>query len=381
VSRGSATSLPICRVANAALTRTRRQTALLPRWTRAFVVREREASLGIVPLAIEASHGNHPLVTEEDHRSLDYEQVVGIIALLTDVRFKLLALVPTISGTAVGLLTSSDLGPSTQVVLAVLGFVVTVGIVFYEQRNTQFYNNAIGRAEYLEKELRLGTAPGDAEGGYFRSRARKPRKFLGVIPMRHDRALGLIYASVLGAWAFAAVAAVSRPQTAAAVGAGVAALVFGEFEWHDGTHKRIRSWMRKWWCSRRWRKMSGDLRRANLEIGVAEQNRDLDFLDAALHNDLVFRRADGSIVGKEAYLRSVDTRTYYSISTEVLDVDEASDSAVVTAIVTARGTADGKPFGGTFRNVRAFIGGKGRWRCLMWINTRSEPDTPPMSSS
>jgi hypothetical protein len=318
-------------------------------------------------------------VTDENLRSLDYEQVVGIITLLTDVRFKLLALVPTISGTAVGLLTSTDLEPTTQVVLAMLGFVVTLGIVFYEQRNTQFYNNAIGRAEYLEKELRLGTAPGDAEGGYFRSRAREPRKFLGVVPMRHDRALGLIYASVLGAWAFAAVAAIFRPLAAAAVGAGVALLLFGEFEWHDGTHKRIRDWIRRWWRSRRWSRMSGDLRKANLEIGVAEQDRDLDFLDAALHDDLVFRRADGSIVGKEAYLKSVDTRTYYSISTEVLDVDEAADSAVVTAIVTARGTAGGKPFGGTFRNVRAFVGGKGRWRCLMWINTR-EPDAPPVSS-
>jgi Domain of unknown function (DUF4440) len=315
-------------------------------------------------------------MTDEDLRSLDYEQVVGIIALLTDVRFKLLALVPTISGTAVGLLTSTDLGPSTQVVLAMLGFVVTVGIVFYEQRNTQFYNNAIGRAEYLEKELRFGTAPGDAEGGYFRSRARKPRKFLGIVPMRHDRALGLIYASVLGAWAFAAVAAVFRPPIAAAVGAGVAVLLFCEFEWHDGTHKRIR----RRWRSRRWRKMGDELRRANIEIGVAEKNHDLDFLDAALDDDLIFRRADGSIVGKDAYLKSVCRRTYDSISTEVVEVDQRADSAVVTVIVTASGTADGTPFSGTFNNVRVFVGGKGRWRCRMWINTRIEPNSPPVSS-
>jgi Domain of unknown function (DUF4440) len=318
-------------------------------------------------------------VMDEDHLSLDYEQVVGIIALLTDVRFKLLALVPTISGTAVGLLTSTDLAPSTQVVLAMLGFVVTVGIVFYEQRNTQFYNNAIGRAEYLEKELRFGAAPGDAEGGYFRSRAREPRKFLGVVPMRHDRALGLIYASVLGAWAFAAVVAVFRPLIAAAVGAGVAVLLFGEFEWHDGTHKRIRNWIRRWWRVRRWRKMGDDLRRANTEIGVAEKNHDLDFLDAALDDDLIFRRADGSIVGKDAYLKSVCRRTYDCISTEVVEVDQRADSAVVTAIVTASGTADGTPFSGTFRNVRAFVGGKGRWRCSIWINTRIEPDAPPVS--
>jgi len=328
------------------------------------------------PLELEAPRGDDPLVTGEDQRSLDYEQVVGIIELLTDVRFKLLALVPTVSGAAVGLLASADLAPGAQVVLATLGFVVTVGIVFYEQRNTQFYNNAIGRAEYLEREMGFGAAPGDREGGYFRSRTRRPRKFFGVVPMRHDRALGLIYASVLGAWAFAAVAAIFRPLAAAAVGAGVAIVCFVEFERLDGTHKRIRDWIEKWWRTRRWRRMRGDLRKANVEIGAAEQNRDLDFLDAALHDDLIFRRADGSIVGKEAYINSVCRRTYDSIMTEVLDVDERADSAVVTALVTASGTINGKPFSGTFRNVRTFVGGKGRWRCRMWINNRVEPDAP-----
>ena len=100
-------------------------------------------------------------MTPDEKAKLEYEQVGSVFALLTDVRFKLLALVPTVSGAAVALLTSADIRRADQCVLASLGFVVTLGILFYEQRNTQLYNNVIGRLQHLEGTLDLSVATND----------------------------------------------------------------------------------------------------------------------------------------------------------------------------------------------------------------------------
>ena len=116
--------------------------------------------------------------------------------------------------------------------------------------------------------------------------------------------------------------------------------------------------------------MRDRLRELNVGIGVAEREQDTGFLREVLDNDLIFRRADGKVVGKEDYLSDLANRTYERLDVDVVEVDEKSDSAVVTTIVAARGTNNGKPFSGTFRNVRTFVGGDGAWRCTLWINTR-----------
>ena len=135
---------------------------------------------------------------------MDYEQTLSAWRLLTEIRFKLLALVPTVAGTAVGLLSTSDLGRGEEAALSLLGFFVTLGIVFYDERNNQFYNAAVGRAQFLEGALRLKVAPEDRphQGGLMRSRPDDPRELFGRLAMRHDRALALIYGSVLGSWMF-----------------------------------------------------------------------------------------------------------------------------------------------------------------------------------
>ena len=82
-------------------------------------------------------------------------------------QFKLLAIVPADLRIAVGLLTTEDVSRWTQIGLAGLGFVVTLGVVFYDQRNTQFYNNVVGRAEHVEAMLDLTVAGDDPVGGLF----------------------------------------------------------------------------------------------------------------------------------------------------------------------------------------------------------------------
>jgi glyoxylase I family protein len=113
-----------------------------------------------------------------------------------------------------------------------------------------------------------------------------------------------------------------------------------------------------------------DLRELNVRIGVAEKDHDLQYLRDVLHEELVFRRADGTVVGKVEYLDGLAARSYDLMDVEVLDVQEGAESAVVDVVVTARGTSGGKPFGGSFRNVRTFVRDNGRWRCRVWINTR-----------
>jgi hypothetical protein len=67
---------------------------------------------------------------------LDDGQTIELLRALTDVRFELLAFVPTIAGTAIGLLARA---PSAGALMGVgaVGMVATLGIVAYELRNTQ----------------------------------------------------------------------------------------------------------------------------------------------------------------------------------------------------------------------------------------------------
>jgi ketosteroid isomerase-like protein len=114
-----------------------------------------------------------------------------------------------------------------------------------------------------------------------------------------------------------------------------------------------------------------DLSRINAKIGEAEkrhEDRDVEFLASVLHDDLVFRRADGSIVGKQDYLKAVPTRTYERLESEVVEINERQDSTVVTVIVDAAGTTASGRFEGRFRNTRVFVNDGGRWLCRIWVN-------------
>ena len=134
--------------------------------------------------------------------TIDYEQTTNLVRTLTDVRFKLLAFVPTISGAAVAVLGH---GRSTGELLAVglLGLTATLGIVVYELRNTQLYDYAIHRAKELER--RLGHASVFEEttiGGLFSERPGRSVRLFGLANVGHDRGLSLVYGAAIGAWSY-----------------------------------------------------------------------------------------------------------------------------------------------------------------------------------
>jgi hypothetical protein len=107
--------------------------------------------------------------------------------------------------------------------LGLLGLFVTLGIIFYEMRNTTLYDAAIHRAKCLE--LRLGFPLFDAamtKGGVFNERPERPGLFSGtrlfphpklrretkvpvlvpVLMVSHDRALALVYGAAIGGWVY-----------------------------------------------------------------------------------------------------------------------------------------------------------------------------------
>ncbi len=119
-----------------------------------------------------------------------------------------------------------------------------------------------------------------------------------------------------------------------------------------------------------------ELRNINARIGEAEKRHaeeDVEFLGGVLHDDLVFRRADGRLVSKRDYLDAVPNRTYERLEAEIVRIHETEASAVVTLLVDAVvRTQDGGTLAGRFRNVRVFVRDGGGWRCRIWVNTPEE---------
>ncbi len=175
---------------------------------------------------------------------LDYDQTTELLRTLTDVRFKLIAFVPTISGIALGLLTH---GHTTAELLAVgsLGLVATLGIVVYELRNTQVYDYALARAQELERGLGLVSIADPSErGGLYSEIPRRDRRLFGLAAAGHDRGLALVYSAAIGGWGYlVAWGALNALDISGAqkigglVGAATGLLVLVEFMRVDGRPK------------------------------------------------------------------------------------------------------------------------------------------------
>jgi len=169
---------------------------------------------------VEPVKGSDRLSQKLSTLRMEYEQVNDNFRMLADIRFKLLALVPPLGGVAVYVL-SKIAGPqpaasgaapqqptpldySMAFLFGVMGFLVTLGITIYDQRNSELYNALIERAKYLETRLGLPAIknPEHEFRGQFKERPGSRRYLFGFILMWHDRGLALIYGTVLGAWFF-----------------------------------------------------------------------------------------------------------------------------------------------------------------------------------
>ena len=172
-------------------------------------------------------------LSQTDLLKLDYQQTTDLLRSLTDVRFKLLALVPTLSGAAVAVLGHPS-SAAELLAIGLLGLTATLGILLYELRNTQLSEYGMHRARRIEAQLGLGSpdggaAPGAAPGagGLFSQRPAQTLRLFGLAPIDRDRGLALVYGAALAGWTYlVAWGALSALDAGAArkIGAGIGAV-------------------------------------------------------------------------------------------------------------------------------------------------------------
>jgi hypothetical protein len=133
-------------------------------------------------------------VSEKDELlRLEYESASRLLGSLNEIRFKLLALVPTLSGAVVALMSAGRTGVEL-LAIGGLGLAATSGVLTYELRNGELRRRATERVTRLETELfPNGPLVGDP--------GRMPKLF-GVVPASHRLGVGLVYGAALGGWVY-----------------------------------------------------------------------------------------------------------------------------------------------------------------------------------
>ena len=122
-----------------------------------------------------------------------YGEVGSAWRTLTDVRVKLLGLVPAVSVLAWAQLISAEAmkqfpGAVVGIVLSFLGLHLTSALRIYDQRNDGLYDDLISRGRKVEEELGIDTA-------IFRGRPRAPS-----LKVSHGAATASIYGAAKVGW-------------------------------------------------------------------------------------------------------------------------------------------------------------------------------------
>jgi hypothetical protein len=107
----------------------------------------------------------------------------------------------------------------------------------------------------------------------------------------------------------------------------------------------------------------------NLSLAAWEQQRDeqaIERLDTVISQNLLFRRADGTVVGKLEFMAGLDRPSPFAErSSEIDAVEIREDRALVVSTVVGR-TANGVLK--RYRNLRWFVLTNGAWQLVFWFN-------------
>jgi hypothetical protein len=138
----------------------------------------------------------------------DYVQTATYFHELASVRFKLLAFVPVLTGAGLTLADKLQT-PSLVFALGLFGFLSILGIVIYDQRNSQIYNAMQCRAKSLEALMdfpplnkKKVLTEKMKRGGAFLDRPRRTLKLFGILTIWHDLGLAIIYSANLAVWSY-----------------------------------------------------------------------------------------------------------------------------------------------------------------------------------
>jgi hypothetical protein len=165
-------------------------------------------------------------VDVDERLTFEYEQRTQLLGALTDVRFRLLAFVPTIAGAAVAIVGHPR--PAVDLIaIGGLGLFATIGIFLYELGNSELSVAAAERAATLERELGLTSIQAGRQ---------------------RDLGLAFVYAAALGGWTYLvawgvlhALGVGSAQATGAVIGAVAGLVVIGlVLRVHPGATKRRR---------------------------------------------------------------------------------------------------------------------------------------------
>ena len=81
----------------------------------------------------------------------EYGEVSSNFRLLTDIRFKLLGFLPIATAAAAAL--KSDVLSMNGLLLSLFGLMTTLGLITYNTRNDQLYDELVARAAEIERRL------------------------------------------------------------------------------------------------------------------------------------------------------------------------------------------------------------------------------------
>jgi len=129
---------------------------------------------------------------DEDTRlRLEYDSGSELLRGLTETRFRLLALVPTVAGAVVALVNGHE-SAVELLAIGLLGLCASVGVLLYELRNGEIQGAVALRVAEVERRL----LPGGSLVVGPRSR------LLGLVPVSRTCAVALVYGAALGGWGY-----------------------------------------------------------------------------------------------------------------------------------------------------------------------------------
>ena len=154
-----------------------------------------------LPTLVADFSARYPDSKEDELRRFLYAEVCSSWRTLTEVRFKLLGLIPIVSAAILINLLARPKDPDTglsqiaQTAIVVFGFVVTVALWIYDRRNDELYGDLLERGKRIEQELGIDT-------GIFLGRKQRSRRAIPVatVLVGHQLAVNIVYAAAITAW-------------------------------------------------------------------------------------------------------------------------------------------------------------------------------------
>jgi hypothetical protein len=170
-----------------------------------------------------------------DPLRLEYDQTLQLVRSLTEVRFKLLAFVPTIAGFGVGFFGKPR--PAAQLLaVGLIGLAATLGIFIYELRNSHIYAAAVRRAGEIEQTLGMSAGP----SSLLAERQQRTARLFGLLAAWQNRGVALVYGAALAGWmylvawgALRALDVSNARNTGAVIAVVLGVLVILDVEWID----------------------------------------------------------------------------------------------------------------------------------------------------